>query len=140
MSPSPYGDSCFSDHQYSIWDLLYHLMSPSPYGDSCFSDRRRLRHWCWNGKGLRPLTGIRVSLTIRIRLTRLIAAKSLRPLTGIRVSLTIGTGVNPACLVQGLRPLTGIRVSLTCDIGGVSTGSLERSPSPYGDSCFSDCG
>ena len=62
-SPSPYGDSCFSD-EGTVWTQSKNdPQSPSPYGDSCFSDS-------WDNVllyrlvlGLRPLTGIRVSLT-----------------------------------------------------------------------------
>ena len=38
MSPSPYGDSCFSDDQIRAGDNYEQSSSPSPYGDSCFSD------------------------------------------------------------------------------------------------------
>ena len=89
-------------------------------------------------KRLRPLTGIRVSLTHWQGDPIPGDPVGLRPLTGIRVSLT---GAIYSLLpddLNSLRPLTGIRVSLTdwhtLHVGAEGSGS----PSPYGDSCFSD--
>ena len=42
---------------------LAHPGSPSPYGDSCFSDPLEPPLWKPSHPGLRPLTGIRASLT-----------------------------------------------------------------------------
>ena len=65
------------------------------------------------GKSLRPLTGIRVSLTVRHPRHLEKQQNCLRPLTGIRVSLTAVLFENDEGPDYGLRPLTGIRVSLT---------------------------
>ena len=90
-------------------------MSPSPYGDSCFSD-----------------------IFLAHIIDFILVAIGLRPLTGIRVSLTGKGAVGPGLPRFGLRPLTGIRVSLTLREKGCNRRRITLSPSPYGDSCFSD--
>ena len=64
-SPSPYGDSCFSDDGSSAAAPDPGSVSPSPYGDSCFSDLFKPPFPALSCVGLRPLTGIRASLTKR---------------------------------------------------------------------------
>ena len=77
--------------------------------------------------GLRPLTGIRVSLTVFALVATGTWSSSLRPLTGIRVSLTPILDRNRWHSPARLRPLTGIRVSLTFGLGQVQGGQVQVS-------------